>query len=301
MKIASPLTGSKDITLLKIIHTEQLIEDWKKSFQIDIAEELHGHKEIHLYRCNQTKLKFFVPFEIAGSGKFYEQLQKFNWYYMHDKWEYRVALKDLSACNNILEIGAGIGAFVQSGIDAGLNIIGIELNEAAIKAAQAKNIPLKRLDLKEAVNLYFESLDAVCSFQVLEHVPNPYDFVNWSTQLLKPGGKLILSVPNAESFLKDGYFLVDMPPHHMLQWDKNSLRYLEEVFPLKLETLYREPLASEHVSTYLSTYSKHYRSLFPWSKIFLNRYSIPMYKKIINIGLRKYLTGMSLYAKFSKI
>lgn len=297
----SPLTKSQDITLLKTIPTEKLIQVWKNSFKIDITEELHAHEKIYLYQCNKTKIKFFVPADILGSGKLYEQLQNFDWYYMPEKWEHKVALRDLLKCKDVLEIGSASGHFVKSAIDTGLNIKGIELNETAVTAAQEKGLPVERLDLQEAAKLYRQSLDAVCSFQVLEHVANPRDFIDWSIQMLKPGGKLIYCVPNSESFLKHQYNLLDMPPHHMLQWSKESFKALETLFPVKLDKVVYEPLASYHVSGYINAHSNYFNSASPFGKLFFNRYTIPFYKKILGLGFRKLVTGQSLYVKFSKV
>lgn len=299
--LLSPLVHSDNITLLKTIPSAKLINDWKNSFNIDISLELKGHNEIYLYQCNQTKIKFFAPLDIAGSSKLYEQLQKFYWYYMSNKWEHQIALKDLSNCKKIIEIGSAFGDFVKSGIEAGLNIKGIELNEAAVVAARARKLPVECLDIQEATNIYNESLDGVCSFQVLEHVPNPKDFINNSIQMLKRGGKLIFCVPNAESFLKHQYCLLDMPPHHMLQWSEASFRSLEKLFPLKLEKVLYEPLASYHVSGYLTSYNKYFRSVSPLGRLLFNRYTLPVYETCLQLGLRKILTGQSLYVQFRKL
>jgi SAM-dependent methyltransferase len=241
-----------------------------------------------------------VPFDITGSEMIYRSLQNFDWYYMPDKWEYQVALKEFSDCKDILEVGCGFGDFIKSGIEAGLNIRGIELNGAAVMAAQKSNLPVERLDLKEAANLYHESLDGVCSFQVLEHVPNPKDFIQWSIQMLKPGGKLIYCVPNSESFLKYQYNLLDMPPHHMLQWSEFSFRALEKIFPIKLEKLIFEPLAQYHVSAYLATYAKRFRATL-LGKLVFNHYTLPVYENCLSLGFRKLLKGQSLYVQFRKL
>ena len=296
----SPLTGSDNVTLLETIQADQLIQEWKDSLQIDITNELHGYKFIQLYQCNQTKLNFFVPFDIAGSEMIYRSLQNFDWYYMPDKWEYQVALKDFSDCKDILEVGCGFGDFIKSGIEAGLNIRGIELNQLAVIAAQKSNLPVERLNLKEAANLYNESLDGVCSFQVLEHVPNPKDFIQWSIQMIKPGGKLIYCVPNSESFLKSQYNLLDMPPHHMLQWSEVSFRALETIFSIKLEKVIFEPLAQYHVSAYLAAYAKRFRVAL-LGKVFFNHYTLPLYGKCLSLGFRKLLKGQSLYVQFRKL
>lgn len=299
--VVSPLTAANHVTLLRTIQAEQLICDWKHSFQIDITDELHGHREIYLYQCNQTKLKFFSPPDVAGSNQLYQQLQKFDWFYMTDKWEYQVALQALSDYEQILEIGCGLGSFVKAGIDAGLSIRGIELNEAAVRVAQEKNLPVECTDLQEVADLYPQSLDAICSFQVLEHVSNPNFFIERSLQMLKPQGKLIFCVPNSESFLKYQYNLLDMPPHHMLQWSEYSFRALEELFPVKLEKMLYEPLATYHVSGYLAACGNRFQSIAPLGKLVFNRYTFPFYKIFLNLGLRKLLVGQSLYVQFRKV
>jgi 2-polyprenyl-3-methyl-5-hydroxy-6-metoxy-1,4-benzoquinol methylase len=301
MLALSPLTNCDDVTLLQVIQSERLINDWNRSFGADIKNELEGCPEIYLYRCNQTNLKFFLPSNITGSSKLYEQLQKFPWYYAEDKWEHQIALKDLSNCLRILEVGSGSGYFVKLGVSNGLNVRGIEYSKAAVESAQKQNLPVELQSLEEAADLYKESLDGVCSFQVLEHVGNPKDFINWTIQMLKPGGKLIYCVPNADSFLKHQHNLLDMPPHHMHRWSNDTFYSLETLFPIKLEKTLLEPLASYHVSSYLASYTSYFRSTYSINKLFFNRFSYPIYEKLLHFGLRKYLTGQSLYVQFRKI
>jgi len=298
---ASPLTESENITLVSAIPSSRLIHDWKETFQIDITGELSGCEEIYLYQCNQTKLLFFEPSSVTGSGWLYKQLQKFDWFYMPDKWEHQIALQDLKGCRDVLEVGCAFGSFVEAGLTAGLNIQGIELNQAAVEAAQGKDLPVENLDLQEYADAYPNSLDALCSFQVLEHVPNPKQFLSWSLQALKVNGKLIICVPNSESFLKHQYNLLDMPPHHMLKWSEIAFRSLEKIFPVRLERVEREPLMSYHVSGYLNAYSNYFRSRNQLNRLLFNRHTLRFYEKVLQLGLRKYVTGQSLYVQFRKL
>lgn len=298
-QVTSVIADSKDVKLLDVIQVEKLAQDWQQQFQIDITPELQGYQEIYLYQCNKTRLKFFAPADIAGSGKLYEQLQQFDWYYMADKWEHEIARRDLKECEKILEIGSAKGDFVASCIEAGLDIQGIELNEAAVSEAQERKLPVERLDLEEAAE-HYHNLDGVCSFQVLEHVPNPREFIDWSLKMLKPGGKLIYCVPNAESFLKYQYNLLDMPPHHMTQWNKASFKALESLFPIRLTKVVFEPLAAYHTVAFVTAYSDRLRTVFPGSKLLFNRLSNPVYEKCIRLGLRKIFPGQSLYVQFCK-
>lgn len=297
----SPLTNNSDVTQISIVQSSQLIEDWKKTFQIDISSDISDCEEIYLYQCNQTKLFFFEPSTAAGSSGLYEQLQKFDWFYMPHKWEHQVALQDLRDCHDVLEVGCAFGSFIEAGLQAGLNMRGIELNDDAVKVSQSKGLPVSSLDLEEYANTYPSSLDALCSFQVLEHIPNPSKFLQWSVKSLKINGKLILCVPNADSFLKHQYNLLDMPPHHMLKWSEASFKSLEKLFPIKLEKIVREPLAPYHVSGYLTSYSNYFRTKSKLNKLLFNRYMLRFYEKILRLGCRRFLPGQSLYVQFRKL
>lgn len=300
-KPLSPLTKRSNVRFIESIPVKQLVQDWQESFSIDISQELAPYSQINLYQCTQTQLQFFIPETIEGSGKLYEQLQCFEWYYMPDKWEHRIALTNLSGCSNILEVGSAFGDFVQKAVEHRLNIQGIELNKEAVKAAQNRNLSVKALDLNDLAKTHAEHFDGVCSFQVLEHVAQPKEFIEASLKVLKSGGKLIYCVPNAESFLQYQYNLLDMPPHHVTRWSKTTFRSLEKLFPVQLEKLKFEPLAFYHTSGFLSAYSNHFRTISPLCKLVFNRLSLPLYQKALSLGVRRFLRGQSLYVQFRKL
>ncbi len=95
--------------------------------------------------------------------------------------------------------------------------------------------------------------DIVCSFQVLEHVAHVKEMILASLKVLKKNGKLIISVPNNESFIKyNSGGILNMPPHHMSLWEINSLFSLQSIFNIKIEKVFYEPLQPYHYTWYYS-------------------------------------------------
>jgi SAM-dependent methyltransferase len=299
----SPLVATSPTHLLDIFQTAKLINDWKATFNIDISSELSGIEEISLYRCQASRLDFFTPASATGSDQLYRNLQKFDWFYMPEKWEFDEAIKDLVGCKRILEVGCGPGFFVEKATKKlkGSLVKGIELSEATVQKAFQKALPVERVDLQELV-VRGETFDAVCSFQVLEHVNQPRDFLKAMIEVLVPGGRLILCVPNRDSFLRYQYNLLDMPPHHMTRWNSFTFKYLEKLFPLKIVRISFEPLAQYHIFGYVEAYGQHWRVKLPLMRRFLSEPRLGQISGILEkSGLYHFLRGQSLYVLFKKL
>jgi SAM-dependent methyltransferase len=300
MKVKSPLTGYDNVTLLKTFSTQKIISDWQVFFDIDINAELDSCSDFYLFQCNITGLRFFYPLDIFGSAQLYEKLMKFEWYYMSDKWEYQIALQDLQGYGTALEVGCGHGHFVRQANQKGIQIEGIDSNDRAVLEAQQDGLNIHRQSVKDILVHNKNQYDYLCSFQVLEHLPNPLEFLKDCTDLLKPNGKLLLSVPNANSFLKYQYNLLDMPPHHMTQWSIRSFRALEDFLPLKLENALFEPLAEYHISGYLQAKENQFKEILSRLPVPLVKSAIGKYESFLRKGLNRYIKGQSLYVKFRK-
>lgn len=297
-----PICGSPDISLVNSIDTEQLIGVWKQQLNIDVSRDFQNVHNVDLFECDCCHLQFFLPDSLSGSPQLYTQLQRFDWYYMPHKWEHNAALEDMEGCERILEIGCGFGDFVaRARSDKGLDAEGIELNVSAVKKAQQSGLPVRGLDLGKVATQFTGHYDAVCSFQVLEHVPNPKDFLEYSCALTKPGGKLILGLPNAESFLRYQFNILDMPPHHVTRWSSKVLHHLPKLFPLRVEHIKLEPLAEYHVVGYVNAYFSALAK-YGVSRYFLRPRLMPWISEFIRLtGLRKLLTGQSLYVSFVRV
>jgi SAM-dependent methyltransferase len=301
-KAMSPLVPGSTGRLLRTFPTGKLINDWQATFGLDISDEIGDIETISLYRCQASGLDFFMPPEAAGSEKIYQGLQKFEWFYMASKWEFIQALKDLRGAKNILEVGSGPGHFLAQAVKElpGIRIRGIEFNEAALREAWHKNLPAEQRRLEEFAAAE-ERFDAVCSFQVLEHVSHPRPFLEAMVHILSRGGRLILSVPNRESFLKHQYNLLDLPPHHMTRWNAYVFKYLEKLFPLKMIRIRYEPLARYHVTGYVSAYAQFWsRRLAIIRRVARERHIQTLAGLLERSGLYNFLGGQSMYVVFKK-
>ncbi|WAS05823.1 class I SAM-dependent methyltransferase [Gloeomargaritales cyanobacterium VI4D9] len=313
MVITSPISHSSNVRFIQRYPTTELIQRWQQNLNMDITSELHGHSAVELYECLDTGLYFFVPLDTAGSETLYQELQKLDYYYIEDKWEYDQAVQLLPlSCPElkVLEVGCGRGYFVNKLKQIGVEVVGLELNQSAVNYAQAHHLPVHRESLENWTQKYPQQYTVICSFQVLEHIAQPKEFIQQCLNSLAPNGQLILGVPNGKSFTRYlEYNLLDMPPHHMTRWHAKAFQSLENYFPMTLEGIFYEPLATYHVDWYVNLQMDRLWQLPNPRQSFGHKiiYKItkPIYTKllqfILNSGLRKFIQGHSLLASFRKL
>lgn len=260
----SPLTKSQNIALIRRIPVSLLAARWREKFGIDVAHDLDDTNEVMEYRCLDTGLYFFSPRTAAGSAELYRRLSAFSWYYMEEKWEYDVTIRGMTPATRFLEIGCGHGSFLELAARNGVRGLGIELSAEAAEHGRSLGRPIECIDLAAYAKAHAEEFDFVCGFQVLEHVPNPHAFIEAAVRLVRVGGRIVFSTPNADSFLFRGPGnLLDMPPHHMSRWGKQAFRSLSRLFPLRLLYVRNEPLAQYHASWYAARIAGVTEGLLP--------------------------------------
>lgn len=110
------------------------------------------------------------------------------------------ALSDLPERGKLLELGCGGGRFLR-GIAAarpGLALVGIDLSRRALAAAAARTpgAEFRRVESPEAALPATDGeFDALCVFDVLEHVPDPARTLAEVRRVLRAGGIFHLHVP----------------------------------------------------------------------------------------------------------
>jgi SAM-dependent methyltransferase len=139
-------------------------------------------------------------------------------------------VKESQSPPRALEIGCATGEYLIRLQAAGWKATGIEpgVRPAAIagnRGLEVHNGMLESIDLQPA------SFDLAAAWMVIEHVPDPRDTLQRIHALLKPGGHLLFSIPNAgcweAAFFGKNWFVLELP-RHLHHFTPASIRTLLE-------------------------------------------------------------------------
>lgn len=183
---------------------------------------------------------------------------------LFEKLYHLVKLKNLSdkvrlitklqrGIGHVLDLGAGTGDFLKTAASVKWEITGVEPIEAARNLAAQKNITL----LSDTKNLESAQFDIITMWHVLEHVPNPVEQITELKRLLKPGGFIVVAVPNFKSFDADYYqnfWAAYDVPRHLWHFSKNAIEklfgdqqlILQEVKPMYFDAFYVSLLSEKY-------------------------------------------------------
>jgi SAM-dependent methyltransferase len=127
---------------------------------------------------------------------------------------------------DVLDVGCGSGAMLLALEQAGWRGHGVELDEGAVRAANAAGLDRVRTgDLLDAG--YAErSFDAVRFSHSLEHMRSPRAELAEARRVLRPGGRLAIAVPDFGALLRrvcgERWFFLDLP-RHLWHFDHRTL------------------------------------------------------------------------------
>jgi SAM-dependent methyltransferase len=112
-------------------------------------------------------------------------------------WDTRRALllAEARRGERVLDLGCGAGAFLTALRDAGAEPVGVEIADAAAERARATGVEVRLLERDGTLPFGHGEFDLVWCSEVLEHVPDALALLQETRRVLKPGGRLLLTVP----------------------------------------------------------------------------------------------------------
>jgi len=250
MAVLSPVTGKPNVKLVSKIDIAALQANYQKE-NIDVKKYFDNDDELSLYECQDSKLHFFYPFDVVGDDAFYQDLQNFEWYYVQDKWEFRQGISLIPKGQRVLEIGSGRGQFLKLCTESSIDITGLEINTDTYEKMKAAGYKVRLATLQDFeselnsgndASVNNQRFDTVCSFQVFEHLTDIGNVMQSAINLLKPGGQLIISVPNSACLYNNVTVNpFNAPPHHQSLWYEETFIHLANLYNLKLNKIFLEP------------------------------------------------------------
>jgi len=101
--------------------------------------------------------------------------------------------------SRLLDVGCAVGFLPELAKDLGYDAYGVEVSEHGARLANER-LP-GRVKAGTLQNAAYEtaSFDVVTSSDVIEHVPNPRDFLREVARITKPGGAVLLTTPDMNS------------------------------------------------------------------------------------------------------
>jgi SAM-dependent methyltransferase len=140
-------------------------------------------------------------------------------------WRFRSFLKEGLAPGKILDVGCGDGGFLELAQKNGWKGVGFDYEERMIALGKARGVEVHASEFKAfCASRAAAEFDAITLFDVLEHTPEPRELLGLVLPLLKKGGHVALTLPNALRpipFIREEH---DYPPHHFTRWTPEAMK-----------------------------------------------------------------------------
>jgi len=134
--------------------------------------------------------------------------------------------------DSLLEVGAAYGTFCEEMKTRGhfKRIIAVEPTPDLAKTCREKGIETIETPIEKLVVKPDGFFDVIVSFEVIEHLFSPKDFLLHCGRMLKPGGLFIVTCPNSEGFdiAVLGHLCNNVDHEHLNYFNPRSLAILME-------------------------------------------------------------------------
>jgi ubiquinone/menaquinone biosynthesis C-methylase UbiE len=176
---------------------------------------------------------------------FYEDL----WHRLPDELEppdrrrrMNLLLTEVSPDQRVLDMGCGTGVFTTALREAGARVVGVDVAQAALDRARARDpeLELRRVEFDQPLPFEDSSFDLVWASEVIEHVGDTARWLSEIRRVLVPGGGLLLTTPSHGRLrlLLGGIERYSEPlGDHLHLYTRGSLRKVLDEFGFQTEVL----------------------------------------------------------------
>jgi 2-polyprenyl-3-methyl-5-hydroxy-6-metoxy-1,4-benzoquinol methylase len=225
---ACPLCRSAEATPLESYPFDDiwaaLLSQWGVAISAEVRAAHAPEAVTRARRCSKCGLEWFAP-AVPGDAQFYHELMRAT-PYDPDRWEFGLVASALTSGDHVVDLGCGDGGLIRRIDRQTGRAIGVDTNQDAIERLV--------VDGYEGSNECFETFaarepgafDVVCAFQIAEHLADVDELLAPARALLRPDGRLYLSVPNRERAARGQLESLDLPPHHLSRWARPQLEAL---------------------------------------------------------------------------
>ncbi len=126
---------------------------------------------------------------------------------------------------SMLDVGCGMGEVLVVARRRGWTVQGVEPERSGAEVARERGLPVE-IALLEDSGLPERSYDVVSAFHVLEHVPDARGFLRMISRWAKPGGHVVVEVPNFASVQRRRgreNWIGLRPLQHVVHFDPHTL------------------------------------------------------------------------------
>jgi len=138
----------------------------------------------------------------------------------------------------LLDVGCGPGGFLKQLESCSFDAHGLEPVQEAVEAAQQAGLEVTRGNILTSA-LTPESYDVVTLWHVFEHLKDPVPALNKLYRILKPGGILVMTMPNVNSMaahVGGKYWFHLDSPRHLWLYNETNIKTLLSAANFKVET-----------------------------------------------------------------